>query len=117
MTDTKSTLIQRNRAAFEAYHPRVWNLLKDIEKPRSTLVEDAGVAENIESESGPLYPAPAADWSKTQLEDFHQQPDKIIFSDPSHCNLSPISLKLMDDLSAFIREKVGPIPSMSPRTR
>jgi len=91
-------LLERNREAFATRYPDVWTKLESIGNPVSALVEDGAAAINIDLGAGMLYPDPAPDWSKTQLDAFRKFPDRIGFSDPNYCNLSQISLKLLNEL-------------------
>jgi hypothetical protein len=97
-------LFERNRETFATRYPDVWSKLESIGNPVSALVEEGATAINIDLGAGMLYPDPAPEWSKTQLEGFRRSPDRVRFSDPSHCNLSQISLKLLNDLTIYARE-------------
>ncbi len=115
MTDASQRLYARNHKAFEANHPDVWKRLSAITRPVTSLVETDGVIHNIDLGAGELYPIPAPDWARQQLNVFYDQPDRIIFSDPSHCNLSVISLKLLGEITHFIRKRrwrdhIGAVP-------
>lgn len=97
-------LAERNRESFSARYPSVWKKLERFDRLVTTLVEVDGRAVNIDLGTGTLYPEPAHEWSKTQLEGFRRSPDRIGFPNPNHCNLSQISLKLLDDLIGYARE-------------
>jgi hypothetical protein len=105
-TDTMQApaLFERNREAFVTRYPDVWRKLESLGRPVTALVEDDGQAVNIDLGAGMLYPSPAPEWSKSQLDEFRKSPDRIGFSDPNHCNISPISLKLVNDLLGYVRE-------------
>ena len=105
MTDASRRLFARNRKAFEANDPDVWERLSAIARPVTSLVETDGVIHNIDLGAGEFYPIPAPDWARRQLNVFYDQPDRIVFSDPAHCNLSLISLKLLNDLTRFVRKR------------
>ncbi len=102
-----STLFARNCDAFRDRHPAVWARLEAIGEPVSTVVERDGATDNIDLGGGPLYPAPARAWAESQLDEFRRQPERILFGDPSHCNLSPISLRLLDDIRDYFNDRGG----------
>ncbi|MGF1641970.1 MAG: motility associated factor glycosyltransferase family protein [Rhodospirillales bacterium] len=97
-------LFERNHAWFSEHHATTWQRLEGIGTPVTTIVRDDGEAVNIDLGGGVLYPDPAPEWSKNQLDGFRRFPDRIAFSDPSHCNLSEISLKLLTDLGRYARQ-------------
>jgi len=99
-----TTLFERNREVFAARYPGVWSKLEGIGKPLTSLVENDGHAVNIDLGAGMLYPDPAPEWSKTQLDGFRRSTDRIGFPNPNHCNLSQISLKLLEDVIRYARE-------------
>ena len=115
MTDAPSRFVARNRKAFQDHHPDVWERLAAIVNPITTPVERDGAVENIKLGSGELYPIPAPRWARQQLDVFYDQPDRIVFSNPDHCNLSAISIKLLGDLVGFVgkkgwRDQFGAVP-------
>jgi hypothetical protein len=103
MTERLSPLFQRNRDIFETRYPDIWRHLDSIGSPVATLVEKNGSAVNVDLGGGTLYPLPAPEWTEKQLQSFRQYPERISFSDPSHCNLSAISFKLLNSLTAYAR--------------
>ncbi len=105
-------LVQKNKAVFEKYFPYVLAELEKIHITSSLNLDREGKPENInlrlsDGDAGNgtvLYPFPAADWTAEQLEDFNREPDRLNFSDPSHCNLSPVSKRLLEKVWAYFRE-------------
>ncbi|MCP5372638.1 MAG: motility associated factor glycosyltransferase family protein [Hyphomicrobiales bacterium] len=108
------SLFRRNCAAFRARQPTVWALLETFAEPDSRLVRDGDTAVNIDLGEVRLYPKPAPDWSRAQVEAHVADPDHIGFSDPAHCNLSPISRRLLaevrDHFAAHPQVAVAPAP-------
>lgn len=91
--------------AFARRFPDVWNRLSAITTPISRVVEDQGRVVNIDLGGAMLYPQPAPAWLETQLEAFRENPDRLGFANPTHCNLSPVSLALTHDLIDFLRQR------------
>jgi len=100
MTD----LSQRNRAAFQEHFPAVLAELERIGDPGSRLVTNEGQPENIDLGDVPLYAKPAPQWTSEQLDDFATDPDRLAFADPSHCNLSPVSKKLLLEITEYFQK-------------
>jgi hypothetical protein len=103
-TMQEPALFERNRETFATRYPDVWTKLEGIGNPVSSLVVDGAIPININLGAGMLYPDPAPEWSKTQLDGFRRSCDRIGFSNPNHCNLSQISLKLLNDLADYARK-------------
>ncbi|HEC90409.1 MAG TPA: DUF115 domain-containing protein [Alphaproteobacteria bacterium] len=107
-----SDLVQKNKAVFEKYFPSVMAELEGIHITTSLERNREGEPENINlrlSGDGAgngtvLYPIAAADWTAKQFEDFDREPDRLNFADPSHCNLSPVSKRLLGKVRAYFRE-------------
>ena len=96
---------KRNRQAFAQRFPAVLQAIEGIGQRSTFLVEDDGVPVNIELGGALLYPGAAPAYTCAQLQAFRADPDRLGFTDPSHCNLSPISLKLLDDLVRYMRDR------------
>src|SRR6266511_3391988 len=99
---------KRNRQAFAERFPAVLDRIARVEQRSTSLVRHDGVAVNIDLGGALLYPNAAAEHVLAQLQAFRADPDRLGFTDPSHCNLSPISLKLLDDLVRYMRERELP---------
>jgi Glycosyltransferase Maf N-terminal domain/6-hydroxymethylpterin diphosphokinase MptE-like len=99
---------KRNRQAFAERFPAVLRRIDSAEQRSTSLVRDEGVPVNVELGGALLYPNAAAEYVRAQLQAFKADPDRLGFTDPSHCNLSPISLKLLDDLVRYMRERELP---------
>lgn len=104
MNQQLSPLFDRNREIFETRYPHVWRHLDGLGSPVATLVEKEGSAVNVDLGGGMLYPLPAPEWAEKQLQSFRRYPERISFSNPSHCNLSAISFKLLNSLIAYSRD-------------
>jgi hypothetical protein len=90
--------------ACKAVFPQVWARVIADGQPLSRIVWDGEEAVNLDLGEGMLYPCPAAEWTRARLEEFRTRPERIGFADPSHCNLSAVSLPLLDRMTAYIRE-------------
>lgn len=99
------SLVRRNWAAFNKYQPGIYAVLKKISPPVSKLVVEDDVAVNINLGEINLYPEHAAKWTGSQLEHHFQNPDRIVFSDPWHCNITTVSKKLLKKLAAYLIER------------
>lgn len=115
-----SDLVQKNKAVFEKHFPQLLTELEEINITTSLNLDRDGKPENINlgvtgdgavgvtgDSAGrgiSLYPLPATDWTAEQLDDFDREPDRLNFADPSHCNLSPVSKRLLQKVRAYFRE-------------
>lgn len=96
---------KRNRALFAERFPGVTARIARIAEYRSRIVRDGRRhAINIDLGGVELHPAPAAQWDESQLRAFRADPDRLALDDPSYCNLTPISLKMLDDLTRRVQE-------------
>ena len=77
-------------AAFRQQWPAVWARLDGV-----TAAGDPGDRTADEAQAS----AAVAGWRRA--------PDAVAFADPSHCNLSPVSLRLRDDLLAWLEANGG----------
>lgn len=96
--------IARNREAFRLHHPRVWAVLESLPPPSSRLVVDGDGKSNIDLGGTLLYPKPAEDWTAEQLDLYFAQPDRIGFANPSNCNLSPVSKRLLEKVRVWFAD-------------
>ncbi len=105
-------LVKKNKAVFEKYFPSVLAELEGINITTSLDLDREGKPENINlrlsgGDAGngtALYPIAAADWTAEQIKDFDREPDRLNFADPSHCNLSPVSKRLLEKVRDYFRE-------------
>ncbi len=105
-------LVKKNKAVFEEYFPSVLAELEKIHITTSLKCDREGKPENINlrlsgDDAGDmitLYSFPAADWTAEQFDDFDRDPDRLNFADPSHCNLSPVSKKMLRKVRAYFQE-------------
>lgn len=100
-------------SALAARFPELAQWLAEL-MPLTTLVIEDGEAVNIDLGEGLLYPCHEPAWSQSQAAQFARNPDRIAFFDPSHCNLTPISLGLLDELRCYLRDR-GLVESLSTR--
>lgn len=115
MSEMDSTdLFRRNRNAFRRHHPQVWAELEPIGQTVSKAVIEDGIAVNIDLGEVRLYPEPAPVWTGQQLDAYFQDPDRLGFEDPSHCNLSPVSVEVLRDIARFFGEQGGATASSFP---
>lgn len=114
MSTDGDALRRRNMAAFRRHQPVVAKVLSGINATVSVIESDAdGLAQNLLIAGTPLYPAPAVDWTAGQMRGFLANPVRIVFSDASHTNLSPISLehyKAMVDFATGKKIRVANAP-------
>ena len=99
--------IRRNRNAFRRWFPYVWEQISTIEDPVSKLVEENGRPVNIDLGDISLYPDPAPDWTAVQLQGFFEDPDRIGFFNPSHCNISPVSFGVLREIVQYFEDNPG----------
>ncbi len=105
MTKAEEAIVKRNVAAFEKNDPETLDRLAAISDPITSLVYDGDKIVNIDLGGGELYPKPAEHWTEDQLEDFRENPDRLIFKDPSHCNLSGYSFKFFKPMQNYFAKK------------
>jgi hypothetical protein len=98
-----STREKRNRNLFAERFPAVLERILRDGHGRSRIVRARRQVVNIDLDGAMLYPTSAQDHVRDQLHAFREDPDRICFTDPSYCNLSPISLTLFDDLREHLR--------------
>ena len=105
MTKAEVAIVKRNVTAFEKNDPETLDILVGINDPITSPVYDNGKIVNIDLGGGELYPKPAEHWTEDQLADFRENPDRLIFKDPSHCNLSGYSFKFFEPMQEYFAEK------------
>lgn len=94
---------ERNRALFAARFAPVMARLDRLPEPAARPIRDAsGRVINIDLGIGLLFPADEPQWSAAQVESHQTEPDRIVFGDPSHCNLSPVSHVLHEHLRRYL---------------
>ncbi len=105
MMGTQTKLFERNCRAFRRRFPQVWAKLKETGGGATWLVEKDGTVINLALDAETmLYPDAGPDWSRGQMESFRRFPERLILSDPSHCNLSAVSMALLGDLTRYLRD-------------
>jgi hypothetical protein len=105
MTKAGAGIVKRNIAALDKHDPQTVERLSRISTPATSLVYDNGGIVNIDLGGGTLYPKPALEWTRDQLEEFTDNPDRLIFKDPSHCNLSGYSFKFFQPMQDYFKSK------------
>ena len=95
----------RRGGVFAKRFPMVWKQIEALETPHTRPVEAAGEVVNIDLGGALLYPQPERAWLDSQMAAFAADPDRLVFDNPAHCNLTPISLKLLDDLVSYVRDE------------
>jgi hypothetical protein len=113
---TNALTIDHRPASWQALAARFPDLARRLADvtPLTTLVAEDGEAVNIDLGEGLLYPHHEPGWSQSQAAQFARSPDRIAFFDPSHCNLTPVSLGLLDELRQYLRDH-GLAEGLSPR--
>lgn len=97
-------LFRRNRNAFRRHQPMVWKTLELIEKTTSKLVIEDDAVVNIDLGEVRLYPEPAPEWAEHQLADYFKNPDRLVFENPCHCNLSPVSIEVLRHIGHYMAD-------------
>ncbi|MDZ3837745.1 MAG: 6-hydroxymethylpterin diphosphokinase MptE-like protein [Rhodospirillales bacterium] len=96
---------QASEDAFRNAFPQAWAKAMASDPPLASLVIDCGEVVNLDLGQGTLYPCPEPAWTRARLEEARLDPERIGFSDPSHCNLSTVSMPLLERLVTYLRER------------
>lgn len=96
---------QASEDAFRDAFPQAWAKAVASEPPLARLLVEGGEVVNLDLGQGTLYPCPEPAWTRARLEEGRADPERIGFSDPSHCNLSGVSLPLLERLVTYLRER------------
>ncbi|MCB2102043.1 MAG: motility associated factor glycosyltransferase family protein [Rhodobacterales bacterium] len=100
------TLYDRNVAVWRARRPEHWALLEAQGVRVSSRVDGPdGRPVNIDLGGTRLYPSDGPAWTAEQLRQFDGSPDRLGFSDPSHCNLSPVSKRVLFELGHALKDR------------
>jgi hypothetical protein len=105
MTKAEKAIVKRNITSFEENDPETLDILVGISDPITSPIYDQSDIVNIDLGGGELYPKPAKEWTENQLADFRENPDRLIFKDPSHCNLSGYSFKFFQPMQEYFADK------------
>jgi hypothetical protein len=105
MTKAEKAIVKRNITTFEENDPETLDILIGINDPITSPVYDNDEIVNIDLGGGELYPKLAKEWTEDQLADFRENPDRLIFKDPRHCNLSGYSFKFFKPMQAYFADK------------
>jgi hypothetical protein len=110
----RSALFRRNRNAFKRHFPEIWAAIERISKTVSNPVFDGETPVNIDLGDISLYPDPAPGWTENQIGEYFENPDRLGFEDPAHCNLSPVSVNMLRGIAKYFgkapRQKASPYP-------
>ncbi|MCW8970264.1 MAG: DUF115 domain-containing protein [Rhodospirillales bacterium] len=91
-----TALRKRSRNTLKERFPKEWALCE--KSSEENLVFVGGAAVNINLGTMNLYPYGAPEWSSKQVDHFHQAQDRLVFSNLYHCNLSKVSIELLDEM-------------------
>lgn len=105
MTEAEKAIVKRNITTFEKNDPETLSILVGIDNPITSPVYKKGKIINIDLGGGELYPKPVKKWTEDQLSNFRENPDRLIFKDPSHCNLSGYSFKFFKPMQEYFANK------------
>lgn len=94
-------LFESNKQAFQSRYPDVWSVLEAAAPSAPPLVRDGDLVTNVDLGGTTLYPAPAQEWSRAQMDAFLSDPDRIRLPDPADGILSDAAACLRPDLEAF----------------
>ena len=115
MTKAGEAIVKRNISVFEKHNPSILGRLAEINSPETSLVHENDKIVNIDLGGGTLYPKPAKIWTEDQLEEFRENPDRVIFKNPDHCNLSGYSFKFFKPVQAyFAKHKLSEAVAAAP---
>lgn len=95
---------RRNKELFESRFPGVKAWLDDRTGGGGAraVVDEAGQPVNIDLGGGKLLPFDEPSWSANQIDSHRESPDRIVFRDPSPCNISPVSYVLREQLQNYL---------------
>ncbi|MCB2102042.1 MAG: DUF115 domain-containing protein [Rhodobacterales bacterium] len=96
------SLFERSRAAFRTHRPHVLDRLEHLGQTSARPIVEGTRTVNLDLGPTRLYPAAGPDWAERQVADFLQDPDRIVFADPRHCNISAAGMEVALDLGDFL---------------
>ena len=96
---------QASEEAFRQAFPDAWAKAVAVDPPLASLVIEDGEIVNLDLGQGTLYPCAEPAWTRARLEQGRVDPERIGYSDPSHCNLSAVSMPLLERLVTYLRER------------
>ena len=90
--------------AFREAFPADWKRIIANGSPLSRVIAEGGEAINLDLGGGTLYPCPAFEWTRQRMAEFANNPERIGFADPSHCNLSAVSMPVLERMGTYVRD-------------
>jgi len=100
------SLFEKNRQAFASRFPDVWALGESAKSSSGiSLVFENGKPIDVDVGGVRLYQEPAEVSAEKQVQSYFENPDRIGFADPAHCNLSPISKDILEDIKGYIKDE------------
>ncbi len=88
-------LKNKNLNAFKDRYPALHKSAIHFDMAGSKLVLKNGTPVNITVDNVELYGQDSQKYCQTQLDDYFKKPSQILYENPNHCNLSPISIGLI----------------------
>jgi len=108
-TPASEKLREKNIIFFENKDPQLYQAIVTAAELSSTLSFIGEECENILVGGKPLYGNSCRSYTENQLEDFWKNPERLIFPDMSHCNVTAVTRGLMAKMnkSFFARHTEG----------
>ncbi|CAA7618665.1 motility associated factor glycosyltransferase family protein [Magnetospirillum sp. UT-4] len=104
---------QRSQQALKDLVPGFWAKC-EARATDSPLIRDGARVANIDLGELTLYPYNADLWSEEQEAAYWNHPDRLVFSDPCQCNLSEVSIGLLNDMIVTLRGSPNEVLSREP---
>lgn len=89
------SLFEKNLEFFKNKDAEIYRKVKDFEVTSSELVLKDGEVVNLKLGKNNFYGKDEKEYVKSQVEDFLKNPLRLHFTNPNHCNLSPVSLGML----------------------
>jgi len=103
-TEASEKLFEKNKKAFKKHQPVIYEKLMALEQLVSSPVWENDEAVNIDLGEINLYPKHAGEWTSEQLTAYFENPDRVGFEDPSHCNVSAVSIEVLKDITEYFEQ-------------
>ena len=107
MPQNSEKLRKSNREVLIRHFPSLLSHLEQFHDPISKPIIVDGKVVNIDLGGTLLYPEDAEATARSQLDAYFENPDRVGFPDPGHCNLSPVSHELLAKIQKYMREDYG----------
>ncbi|WP_417795042.1 6-hydroxymethylpterin diphosphokinase MptE-like protein [Terasakiella pusilla] len=92
------SLFEKNLEFFKNKENSIYEKVVNFTTENSTLMFEGDTAVNLRMGNVNLYGKNEKDYVDSQMEDFLKNPLRLHFTNPSHCNLSPISIGMLQKL-------------------